>query len=73
MSDRIEVARDHLAAGNPGKALGVLGDIVETTHDPEQLNEIKLIALKGMEQAGRLGKGSWKRVVAIAEKRLAAG
>ena len=69
--DRIQVVRSHLSAGRPGKALGALGDIVETTHDPLELRAIREIALEGLEQAGRFGKGPWKRVAGLAEKRLA--
>jgi hypothetical protein len=69
--ERIEQARSELAEGKLGKAVGSLGDVTAATRDPGLLAQMQAIAREGHEQAGRFGKGAWKRLLADIEKHIA--
>ena len=69
--ERMVRARDAFAQGKPGAAVGLLGDVVAGTRDPELLAEVRGLAQEGLAQAGRFGKGSWQRLLADVEKQLA--
>jgi hypothetical protein len=68
--EKLQRARGELAAGKLSPAVGALGDVVHGTRDPELLRQARELAEQGLAQAGRFGKGPWKRVIAVADERL---
>ncbi len=62
-------ARDHLAAGDQKEAARLLTDAVYHTHDPEIEQQVRDLAVQGLERAGRFGKGRWREIIRIAELR----
>lgn len=68
---RIERARAELAEARLGDALGTLDDVVRATSEPAQLEEMRVIALEGLERAGRFGKGGWKGLLKEIDKQIA--
>ena len=69
--DRIARAKDELAEGKLGRALGSLGDIKDTTREPEHLRQVHALAAEGLDKAGRFSKGAWKSLISDTEAKLA--
>lgn len=68
---KMEQAREELAKGKLGASVGLLGDAVSGTRDPELLREMKQMAEEGLERSGRFSKGEWKRILKTVDKKLA--
>ena len=62
-------ARDRLAAGNDTEAARLLTDAAYHTHDPEIEQQVRELAMHGLERAGRFGKGRWEEIIRIADLR----
>jgi hypothetical protein len=62
-------ARDHLAAGDDKEAARLLTDAAYHTHDPEIEQQVRELATKGLERAGRFRKGRWEEIIRIADLR----
>ena len=60
-------AREELAAGNEKEAARLLTDAAYQTRDPEIERQVRELAEKGLECAGRFGKGRWKEVIRIVD------
>ncbi len=69
--ERMVRARDAFADGKPGAAVGLLGDVVAGTNDPELLAEVRGLGQEGLAQAGRFSKRPWQSLLAEVDKQLA--
>jgi hypothetical protein len=63
----VEQARECLATGRDKQAARLLTDAAYHTHDAMIEHEVRELALQGLEQAGRFGKGRWKEIIRIAD------
>jgi hypothetical protein len=64
---QIERGRTLLDQGKEKDAARELTDAAVECWDPEQAAEIRKLADRGMEMAGRFGKSRWKEVARIAD------
>jgi hypothetical protein len=62
-------ARDNLEAGDDKTAARLLTDAAYHTHDPEVEQQVRELAAKGLERAGRFSKGRWQEIIRIADLR----
>jgi hypothetical protein len=60
-------AREELAAGHDRKAAELLTDAAYQTRDPEIERQVRELAARGLERAGRFGKGRWKEIIRIVD------
>jgi len=60
-------ARDELAAGDDKKAAELLTDAAYHTRDPEIERQVRELAGRGLERAGRFGKGRWREIIRIVD------
>jgi hypothetical protein len=67
VATRIERGKSLLDQGDEKNAARELTDAAVECWDPEQAMEIKKLADRGMEMAGRFGKSRWKEVARIAD------
>lgn len=63
----VSKARDCLAAGDDKEAARLLTDAVYHTHDAELEQQVRELALQGLERAGRFRKGRWEEIIRIAD------
>lgn len=68
---RVERAREELANGKLGAAVGSLGDVVYSTRNPQLLREMRSMAQEGLERSGFFGRSEWKRLLKNLDKQLA--
>lgn len=68
---KLERAREELEKGKLGAAVGLLGDAVSGSRDPQLLLEMQGMAQEGLERSGRFSKGEWKRILRTLDKKLA--
>jgi len=73
VAETIEEARRELGAGHEKQAARLLTDAAYSTHDPALEEQIRSLAEKGLQQAGRFGKGRWEEIIRIAELRSPRG
>ena len=66
-------ARDQFAAGDDKEAARLLTDAAYHTHDPEIEQQVRELASRGLERAGRFGKGRWTEIIRIADLRAQGG
>jgi hypothetical protein len=67
----VEQAQAELAAGNEKQAARLLTDAAYHTHDAEIERQVRDLAVQGLEQAGRFGKGRWEEIIRIADLHVA--
>jgi hypothetical protein len=67
VASKIERGRELLDQGDEKAASRELTDAAVECWDPEQAMEIRRLADRGMEMAGRFGKSRWKEVARIAD------
>jgi hypothetical protein len=60
-------ARDELAAGHDRQAAELLTDAAYQTRDPEIERQVRELTARGLERAGRFGKGRWKEIIRIVD------
>ena len=63
-------ARDRLEAGDDKEAARLLTDAAYHTHSPEIEQQVRQLALQGLERAGRFSKGRWQEIIRIADLRV---
>jgi len=63
----ITKARDQLAAGHDKEAARLLTDAAYHTRDPEIERQVRELAGRGLERAGRFGKGRWREIIRIVD------
>jgi hypothetical protein len=68
----IHAAREQLAAGKDKEAARLLTDAAYGTHDPELERQIRELALRGRDSAGRFGKSRWDEIIRVADLRSVA-
>ena len=65
----IHEAREQLAAGKEKQAARLLTDAAYATHDPDLERQIRELALRGRDTAGRFGKSRWDEIIRVADLR----
>jgi hypothetical protein len=70
VAQRIQNGRNLLDAGNEKAANRELTDAVVECRDPRQAAEIRQLADRGLEMAGRLGKARWRELARLADLRI---
>ncbi|MCC6223052.1 MAG: hypothetical protein IT201_06125 [Thermoleophilia bacterium] len=69
--DLLDEARRELDAGNGKNAARLLTEAAYATRDAALEAEIRSLAQRGRDGAGRFGKGRWDEIVRIADLRTA--
>jgi hypothetical protein len=67
VEERIRQARNLLDAGNEKAASRELTDAVVACDDGGQAMEIRRLADRGLEMAGRFGKARWREIARLAD------
>ena len=67
----LEEARRELDAGHGKSAARLLTEAAYGTHDAALEAEIRSLALRGRDCAGRFGKGRWDEIIRVTELRQA--
>jgi hypothetical protein len=69
VSATIHEAREQLAAGKEKQAARLLTDAAYATHDPDLERQIRELALRGRDAAGRFGRARWDEIIRVADLR----
>ena len=70
LGETVEEARALLASGHEAKAVEILRDAIDATHDPELLRQIHELAVEAHEHTGGFHKLEWHKLVIESEPRV---
>jgi hypothetical protein len=62
-------ARDRLESGDDKQAARLLTDAAYHTHDPQIEQQVRELAARGLDRAGRFSKSRWQEIIRIADLR----